>query len=163
VIYVRPIGPDLASGCDGGGNADNIVVRVYVDWTADPDRWMVDLRGGVSPWPVDQDPFVAQVPLGPVTAGDILNLKFDLFFDDAHGSATIWKDGVPVYQNTDRPLGFHYDCTYRTSAGGTPQADATDVSTSPMRMQHGIYRNATPAWQLTSSGFRFYCSQTTPC
>jgi hypothetical protein len=30
-------------------------------------------------------------------------------------------------------------------------------------MQHGIYRDTTPAWTLTSTGFRFYCSQTTPC
>jgi hypothetical protein len=32
-----------------------------------------------------------------------------------------------------------------------------------LRMQHGIYRDAEPAWTLTSTGFRFYCSRRTPC
>jgi hypothetical protein len=163
LVYVRPTGENLSSGCDGGGNMENIILRVYIDWTASPDRWMVDLRGGESPWPVDQNASVSRVPLGPAVEGEVLSLKFKAFFDYSHGAMTIWRNGVEVYTNLDRPLGFHYDCTYRGSADGAPNAGATDVSDENLRVQHGIYRNTSPAWRLASSGFRFFCSQTTPC
>jgi hypothetical protein len=163
IIYIRPNDPNLASGCDGGGNRDNIIVRLYVEWAADPDQWMVDLRGGESPWPIDEDPHTVTVPLGPVVQGEVVNFKFDLFFDDAHGAVAIWRNGARVFEELDRPLGFHYNCSYRTSATGSPEPGATDISNYRLRVQHGIYRNTTPAWQLTSSGFHFYCSQTSPC
>jgi hypothetical protein len=163
VIYLRPTDPSLASGCDGGGNNENILVRVYVDWAESPDHWKLQIRGGDSPWPIDQNANLTTVDLGPVVEGVRLDLKFALFFDYAHGAATVWKDGIQVYSSQDRPLGFHYNCTYRSSATAAPNADATDDSAEDLRMQHGIYRNTTPAWMLESTGFRFYCSQTVPC
>jgi hypothetical protein len=163
IIYLRPTDPSLSSGCDQSGNSENMLIRVYVDWNETPNRWKAEFRGGESPWPVDQDVNVTTVDLGPVVEGVTINLKFAAFFDYAHGAVTLWKDGTEMYSDSDRPLGFHYNCTYRSSATAEPNPSATDDSRQDLRMQHGIYRNTTPAWKLESSGFRFYCSQTTPC
>jgi hypothetical protein len=165
IAMIRPVGTDLEGDvCGLTGNKEILFVRVYIDWDETPDHWKLQLRGGASPWARDQNKNLSTVDLGPVVQGVSIDLTFDLFFDYAHGAATVWKDGERVYANRDRPLGFHYNCDYRSSnADTTSNQRARDLSHSYLHMQHGIYRHATPAWRLTSSGFRFYCSQRTPC
>jgi hypothetical protein len=86
--------------------------------------------------------------MGPVVQGQTVNFKFDIVSDYQHGAATVWKNGAVVYDNRDRPLGFHYDCD-RT----------TDISNFDLRMQHGVYRGWSGALALTSSGFGFLVSE----
>jgi hypothetical protein len=165
VALIRPVGRDLEGGvCGFAGNRQNIAVRVYIDSRSTPDHWKVQLRGGPSPWRRDQGEYLSTIDLGPVVEGTAIRLKFDLFFDAAHGAATIWKDDVRVYDDRDRPLGFNYNCDYRSSnADDSVNRDARDLSRAILHMQHGLYRSSTPRWILTSSGFRFYCSQRTRC
>jgi hypothetical protein len=165
VALMRPIGLDLAGGvCGRPGNREIIFVRVFIDTRRAPDRWKVQLRGGASPWARDQRRNVSTIGLGRVVEGRTLHLRFSLHFQYRNGGATIWRNGARVYNNRNRPLGFHYNCAYRTSnADTTPNTNARDLSQAFLRMQHGIYRDATPAWTLTSTGFRFYCSQRTAC
>jgi hypothetical protein len=165
VALLRPIGMDLAGNvCGSAGNREIIFVRLFIDTRKTPDRWKLTLRGGASPWARDQQRNVSTIGLGRVVEGRALHLRFNLHFHYRHGAATIWRGGVRVYRDRDRPLGFHYNCAYRTSnADGTPNTNARDLSRSFLRMQHGIYRDATAAWTMTSTGFRFYCSQRTPC
>jgi hypothetical protein len=165
VALIRPVGSDLEGDvCGQEGNGEVILVRVYVDWETTPNRWGVQLRGGESPWAQDQEQNLATVDLGPVQQGVPIDLRFDLFFDYRHGAATVWENGARVYDDRDRPLGFHFNCAYRRSNNdASVNTSARDLSHSVLRMQHGIYRNTTPAWTLTSTGFRFYCSQTQAC
>jgi hypothetical protein len=165
VMMIRPVGTDLEGDvCGLTGNREILFVRLYVDWEDEPDHWKVQLRGGESPWAQDQLRNVATIDLGPVVEGRTIDVTFGLFFDYKHGAATIWKDGDEVYDSPDRPLGFHFNCEYRSSnADATPNTGARDLSHSYLHMQFGIYRAATPEWQLTSSGVRVYCAQEMPC
>jgi hypothetical protein len=146
-INLRQDGPDFGNeNCSSEGNAHVMLLRLWIDRRRSHDLWRLDIRGGESINPSDQA--VKRLRLGPVVAGRTLNLKFDIVTDYQHGAATVWKNGVRVYKNRDRPLGFHYDCD-RT----------TDISDYALRMQHGVYRGSGGAVTLTSSGFRFLLSK----
>jgi chitodextrinase len=144
------------SGDGAGGNAYVMLLNLYVNSTPSPDRWQLDIRGGASPHLADEmgpgrGTSIPPLDLGPVVQGQTLKLKFDVVFDYQHGAATVWKNDnpTPIYNNRDRPLGFHYDCD------GT-----TDLSGFPLQMQHGVYRSWTTApLTFTSSGFRFLTSE----
>jgi hypothetical protein len=165
IAMIRPVGPDLEGGvCGFRGNKETLFVRVFIHSGPRPDRWMIQLRGGASPWSRDQRKNLSTIGLGRVVEGVPLRLKLALHFDYRHGGATIWRNGTRVYRDRDRPLGFHYNCDYRSSNRDTTlNTNARDLSRSFLRMQHGIYRNSTAAWTLTSTGFLFSCSRTTPC
>jgi hypothetical protein len=153
VFTLRPTGFPPVFGntnCPGDpddGNAHVMLLNLYVNRDRLPNRWQLDIRGGKSINLSDQ--VVKRLKLGPVVVGRTLNLKFDIVTDYLHGAASVWKNGMLVYKNRDRPLGWHYDCD-RT----------TDLSNFRLQMQHGVYRSwrgaATP---LSSSGFRFRVSK----
>ena len=146
-IDMRPYGsPFRNENCSSDGNAETMLLRLWVDRHHSPDVWKLDIRGGESINRSDQK--VTRLRLGPVVAGRTLNLTFDIVTDYLHGAASVWKNGVRVYANRNRPLGFHYDCD-RT----------TDISGYALRMQHGVYRGGGGAATLTSSGFRFRLSR----
>jgi hypothetical protein len=146
-IDLRPDGDPFGNeNCSSDGNAEVMLLRLWVYRRPSPDVWELDIRGGESLNLSDQ--VVKRLRLGPVTASRRLDLKFDIVTDYLHGAATVWKNGVRVYSNRDRPLGFHYDCD-RT----------TDISDYALRMQHGVYRGGDGPVTLTSSGFRFRLSR----
>jgi hypothetical protein len=146
-ILLRPDGSRFGNeNCSSGGNAQVMLLRLWVDRRPSPDVWRLDLRGGKSLNLSDQ--VVTRLRLGPVLAGRTLKLGFDIVADYLHGAASVWKNGVRVYRNRDRPLGFHYDCD------GT-----TDISNFALRMQHGVYRGGGGLATLSSSGFRFRLSR----
>jgi hypothetical protein len=146
-IMLRPYGSGFDNGnCSSGGNAETMLLRLWVDNDPSPDRWMLDIRGGESINLSDQ--VVTQLDLGPVVVGQTLKLSFDIVARHVHGAASVWKNGVLVYQDRDRPLGFHYDCDRRT-----------DISEYALRMQQGVYRGGLGIATLTSSGFRFRVSE----
>src|SRR5206468_7557508 len=68
-----------------------------------PDEWHLDIRGGESLNLSDQ--VVTTLDLGPVVAGETLNLKFDIVSDYQHGAATVWRNGFLVYSDRDRQIG----------------------------------------------------------
>jgi chitodextrinase len=145
-ILLRPTGSFGNANCSSGGNAEVMLLRLWVDHHPSPDVWKLDLRGGPTLWPEDQT--VTSLDLGPVVVGQTLNLKFDIVANYQHGAASVWKNGTMIYNNRDRPLGFHYDCDRRT-----------DISNFPLRMQHGVYRGGGGLATLSSSGFRFLVSE----
>jgi chitodextrinase len=144
-IMIRPTGNFGNANCSSGGNAQVILVTVRIK---DDDHYWLELRGGPSLQPADQDPYYTAVDMGPVVQGRTDTFRFDIVTDYQHGAATVWHNGVVVYNNRDRPLGFHYDCD-RT----------TDISNFALRMQHGVYRGWSGPMALTSSGFGFLVSQ----
>jgi chitodextrinase len=144
-IMIRPTGNFGNANCSSGGNAQVILVTVRIK---DDDHYWLELRGGPSLQPADQDPYYTAVDMGPVVQGRTDTFRFDIVTDYQHGAATVWHNGVVVYNNRDRPLGFHYDCD-RT----------TDISNFDLRMQHGVYRGWSGPMALTSSGFGFLVSQ----
>jgi chitodextrinase len=144
-ILIRPLGNFGNVNCSSGGNAQVMLVTVRIK---DDDHYWLELRGGPSLQPADQDPYYAAVDMGPVVQGRTDTFKFDIVTDYQHGAATVWHNGVVVYNNRDRPLGFHYDCD-RT----------TDISNFDLRMQHGVYRGWYGPMVLTSSGFGFLDSE----
>jgi chitodextrinase len=144
-IMIRPTGNFGNANCSSGGNAQVIFVTVRIK---DDDHYWLELRGGPSLQPADQDPYYTAVDMGPVVQGRTDTFRFDIVTDYQHGAATVWHNGVVVYNNRDRPLGFHYDCD-RT----------TDISNFDLRMQHGVYRGWSGPMALTSSGFGFLVSQ----
>jgi chitodextrinase len=144
-IMIRPTGNFGNANCSSGGNAQVILVTVRIK---DDDHYWLELRGGPSLQPADQDPYYTAVDMGPVVQGRTDTFKFDIVTDYQHGAATVWHNGVVVYNNRDRPLGFHYDCD-RT----------TDISNFDLRMQHGVYRGWSGPMTLTSSGFGFLVSE----
>jgi hypothetical protein len=147
VINLRQDGDAFDNeNCSSGGNAQVMLVRLWIDRRGSPDRWRLDIRGGESINVSDQ--VVKRLRLGPVVAGQTLSLKFDIIADYVHGAATVWRNGVRIYKNRDRPLGFHYDCNRET-----------DLSDYALRMQHGVYRGSGGPVTLTSSGFRFLLSK----
>jgi hypothetical protein len=152
VFTFRPTGfPPVFrnANCPGDGpdgNAYVMLLNLYVNSTPSPDRWQLDIRGGKSINLSDQ--VVKRLKLGPVVVGRTLHLKFDIVTDYRHGAASVWKNGVLVYKNRDRPLGFHYDCD-RT----------TGLSDFRLQMQHGVYRGGDGVVTLSSSGFRFLVSK----
>ena len=152
IMMVRPFGSFGNADCADGGNHEVLFLRVWVNRTPSPDNYMLDIRGGSSLNLSDQvgpsQEVGGALDLGPIVAGQTTNLKFDIVEDYLHGAATVWENGVQIYDNRDRPLGFHYDCN-RT----------TDISDFATRMQHGVYRGGTGAYQFTSSGFGFYVSE----
>ena len=146
-IMVRPYGSTFGNvNCSSGGNAETMLLRLWIDRAPSPDVWKLDIRGGESINLSDQ--VVTRLNLGPVVVGQTLKLSFDLIARHVHGAASVWKNGVLVYENRDRPLGFHYDCN-RT----------TDISGYALRMQEGVYRGGGGVATLTSSGFRFRVSE----
>jgi chitodextrinase len=144
-IMIRPTGNFGNANCSSGGNAQVILVTVRIK---DDDHYWLELRGGPSLQPADQDPYYTAVDMGPVVQGRTDTFRFDIVTDYQHGAATVWHNGVVVYNNRDRPLGFHYDCD-RT----------TDISNFDLRIQHGVYRGWSGPMALTSSGFEFLVSQ----
>lgn len=145
-IMLRPSGAFGNADCTDGGNHEVLLLRLWVDNGSSPVEWHLDIRGGASLNLSDQ--VVTSLDLGPVVVGRTLDLKFDIVSDYQHGAATVWKNGTMIYNNRDRPLGFHYDCD-RT----------TDISKYALRMQHGVYRGGDGAAILSSSGFRFRLSK----
>jgi hypothetical protein len=146
-IMLRPSGAFGNADCADGGNHEVVLLRLWVDNGSSPDEWHLDIRGGASLNLSDQ--VVTSLDLGPVVVGQTLDLKFDIVSDYQHGAATVWKNGTMIYNNRDRPLGFHYDCNR-----------STDISDFALRMQHGVYRGWTTApLTFTSSGFRFLTSE----
>jgi hypothetical protein len=146
-INLRPDGSHFGNeNCSSGGNAQTMLLRLWIDRRPSPDVWKLDIRGGESLNLSDQ--VLTRLRLGPVVAGRTLTLKFDIVTDYLHGAASVRKNGVLVYANRDRPLGFHYDCDRKT-----------DISNYALRMQHGIYRGGSGPATLSSSGFRFRLSQ----
>jgi hypothetical protein len=146
-INLRPDGPRFGNeNCSSDGNAKVMLLRLWVDRRPSPDVWKLDIRGGESLNLSDQ--VVTRLKLGPVVARRTLSLRFDIVADYRHGAASVWKNGVRVYANRDRPLGFHYDCDRRT-----------DISNYALRMQHGVYRGGDGLATLSSSGFRFLVSK----
>ena len=141
--------------CADGGNHEVMLVTVRIK---SDDHYYVELRGGTSLNLSDQwvdpnytDGNVADgttIDAGPVVQGQTVTWKFDIVSDYQHGAATVWKNGQVIYDNRDRPLGFHYDCN-RT----------TDISDYGLRMQHGVYRGWTGPLLFTSSGFHFTVSE----
>jgi chitodextrinase len=144
-ILIRPSGNFGNANCSSGGNSQVMLVTVRI---RDDDHYWLELRGGPSLQPADQDPYYTSVDMGPVVQGQTVTFKFDIVSDYQHGAATVWKNGQVVYNNRDRPLGFQYDCD-RT----------TDISNFDLRMQHGIYRGWYGPVVLTSSGFGFLVSE----
>jgi chitodextrinase len=145
-ILIRPAGSFGNANCSSAGNSQVMLVTVRI---RTDDHYWLELRGGPSLQPADQDPYYADVDMGPVVQGRTESFKFDIVSDYQHGAATVWHNGVVVYDNRDRPLGFHYDCD------GT-----TDISNFDLRMQHGVYRGWTTApLALTTSGFGFLLSE----
>jgi chitodextrinase len=143
-ILIRPSGSFGNANCSSGGNSQVMLVTVRIK---DDDHYWLELRGGPSLQPADQDAYYTAVDMGPVVQGRTDTFKFDIVSDYQHGAATVWHNGAVVYNNRDRPLGFHYDCD-RT----------TDISNFDLRMQHGIYRGWSGPLALTSSGFGFLVS-----
>jgi hypothetical protein len=155
-VLIRPYGSFGNANCSSGGNSEVMLVTIRVVSAPDGfDHWKLELRGGPSLQPIDQNPYYYGSPvdntandLGRVVDGQTISFKFDIVADYLHGAATVWRDGQVVYDNRDRPLGFHYDCN-----------GVTDLSGFPLRMQHGVYRGWSGAMQFTSSGFRFLVSE----
>ena len=145
-ILIRPYGNFGNANCNSGGNSQVMLVTVRIK---SDDHYWLELRGGPSLQPADQSPYYTQIDMGPVVQGRTDTFRFDIVTDYEHGAATVWHNGVVVYDNRDRPLGFHYDCD------GT-----TDLSNFDLRMQHGIYRGWTTApLILDTSGFGFLVSE----
>jgi chitodextrinase len=144
-ILIRPSGSFGNANCSSGGNSQVMLVTVRIK---DDDHYWLELRGGPSLQPADQSPYYSAVDMGPVVPGRTDTFKFDIVSDYQHGAATVWHNGAVVYNNRDRPLGFHYDCN------GT-----TDISNLSLRMQHGVYRGWLGLMVLTSSGFGFTTSE----
>lgn len=151
----RPVGNFGAADCSDGGNHEIMLWTVRIkSIPGGADHWFVEFRGGTSLNLSDQyqDPAYpgpiadgTSIDLGPVVQGQTVTYKLDAVTDYQHGAATFWWNGVQVYNNRDRPLGFHYDCN-RT----------TDISNFDLRMQAGVYRGWTAGpMQLTMSGFGF--------
>ena len=156
-IVSRPYGNFGNADCSDGGNHETMLWTIRIKSVAGADHWFLELRGGTSLNLSDQyqDPDYpgsiadgTSVDLGPVVQGRTETFKFDVVSDYQHGAATVWHNGVVVYNNRDRPLGFHYDCD-RT----------TDISNFDLRMQHGVYRGWSGPLVLTSSGFHFLVSE----
>jgi hypothetical protein len=145
-LNLRPYGAFGNHDCADGGNHEVMLLRLWVDRRPSPDVWKLDIRGGESLNLSHQA--VTRLKLGPVVVGRTLMLKFDIVTAYRHGAASVWKNGVLIYANRDRPLGFHYDCDRRT-----------DISNFALRMQHGVYRGGGGLATLSSSGFRFRISQ----
>jgi hypothetical protein len=140
IAYLRQNETSLTSGCSGGGNNGNQALLLRVERKPSPDHWQLQVRGGASPSSAAPVDFV---DLGPISAGQIDTFRFQLHPAYDHGSLTLWHNGKVAYSDLDRPIGFHFAC------------DGVDISAFKLRMQHGIYRHATPGWTLTSSGFIF--------
>lgn len=158
-ILSRPVGNFGNADCADGGNHEIMLWTVRIKSIAGgADHYFVELRGGTSLNLADQyqDPSYpgpiadgTSIDAGSVVQGQTEMFKFDVVSDYQHGAATVWHNGVMVYNNRDRPLGFHYDCN-RT----------TDISNFDLRMQYGIYRGWTAGpMTLTSSGFGFLVSE----
>ena len=130
--------------CAGDGATGNAYVRLlnlYVNYRTSPNRWQLDIRGGETPYLRDtmgpgRGTSIAPLDLGPVVVGETLKLKFDVVFDYQYGAATVWENDnpTPIYNNRDRPLGWHYDCD------GT-----TDLPTSPSRCSTASIADDCPA------------------
>jgi chitodextrinase len=156
-LVSRPYGNFGNADCSDGGNHELMLWTIRIKSVDGADHWFLELRGGTSLNLSDQylDPAYpgaiadgTSVDLGPVVQGRTETFKFDVVSDYQHGAATVWHNGVMVYNNRDRPLGFHYDCD-RT----------TDISNFDLRMQHGVYRGWSGPLVLTSSGFHFLVSE----
>jgi hypothetical protein len=160
-ITIRPSGlPPVwgnanCAGDGAGGNAYVMLLNLYVNKNTSPDRWQLDIRGGKSPHLKDtmgpgRGTSIPPLVLGPVVQGQTLKLKFDIIEDYQRGAATVWVNDnpTPIYNNRDRPLGWHYDCDY-----------TTDLSNFDIQVQHGVYRGGGGVATLSSSGFRFLTSE----
>jgi hypothetical protein len=139
-LTIRQLHSGLGRGCSGGGNAENLLLRIWL--RPRRDHWMLDVRGGESPQRDVQT--LKRFDLGPVVVGEPLALRVDVYFHHVDGHLSLWRNGSKV-ADVATPIGFHYLCD-----------GVTDISRYPIRVQHGIYRDPNnPTLVLSSSGLRF--------
>lgn len=150
---IRQTDASLSSGCDGGGNRDNIALSVpFYTSPLGAKRFGAKANGGPDSPCAGTQRTHGPIDMGPIEVGKVYHWRVQVRFTHlSDGFVRIWKNGV--LQGDEDGDGF----TFEGPVGYRLAPDGDNIASSSIRIQHGFYRhpNNTSTWAMRTSGFGF--------